>query len=198
MIILLLTTYVGAFLVGQFDYTELRRIQANASASIVVRTSEVEVEFSIPKTFYEIGDTINITARITNVGDSGILVWDTAYFAPEAGIDESSRSIHIGLGIDWDGHRLIIGKLMKLRRSESVFYNIRVDSDSLETTGKYNRHEIDCSAICWRYFDSLEYITKEDKRVVAIRKFKDAVTLETNSFHFSPGNLEILVVSDND
>ncbi len=178
----------------QYDYTDPEPWAANttvSSVSLVVETSEAKITFSIPKVFYEIGDTIEVRTKISNTGRDVLLVIDTTHFTPRAGAIPEHGLIFAGLSIEWDAHRLLIQKLMKLNRRESVTYlsHLVIDSSILE--GQYKRYEIECTAICWIYDSDLEYLVQEDRDVLEITGFKDAHILENNTRRFGPFTLEV-------
>ena len=178
----------------QYDFTDPEPWAANttvSSVSLVVETSEAKITFSIPNVFYEIGDTIEVRTKISNTGRDVLLVIDTTHFAPMASIMPEDGLIFAGLSIEWNAHRLLIQKLMKLNRKESVTYLSHLVLDSSILEGRYKRYEIECTAICWIYDADLDYLTHGDSDVLEITGFRDAHILENNTRRFGPFTLEV-------
>ena len=166
----------------------------DTGVKLEVKSRLAKLTCSIDKSFYEIGDTINIAIKITSSKDTSLMVADPTTQPTDCGISHKHRSILAHIFSDDTGSLEATDRKYKLKPGKSVIYHLSIPIDSTFKIEKPILYSIDISVNCWIYTSELGYLTEGDETLVGLNNSHDTIMLSVNEFFFWPGQLDILIV----
>lgn len=168
-------------------------LNPDSQLSITARTPEVKVIFSIPNTYYAIGDTIRMDVKITNTADSQLFVIDPEFMGSLEVRFSSNKDnqLEVDLSGRLSEEEDVFPTLLILKESESAKYHI---SSVIDTTARFDRDFYILFEIeCWKYSPQLKYLSEGKTEFVSIENREDLTTLEDNTLSFYLGPMLVFL-----
>ena len=168
-------------------------LNPDSQLTITAHTPEVEVVFSIPNTYYAIGDTIRMDVEITNMADGQLFVIDPQFMGSLDVRFSSNKDNQLSVDLSGrlSGEEDVFPTLLILKESESAKYHI---FSVVDTTARFDRDfYILCEVEFWKYSPELKYLSEGKTEFVSIESREDLTLLEDNTLSFYLGPMLVFL-----